>query len=121
MRESIFNKIYNSMKPWIYFSVIFLMILYIGLYKENFSNIFRMFFAFLVLGIIPGCVLSKLFFESLDTITKMVLSICLSFCIIGIFGYYFGLLGLHLKYFVFVYYASLLSSLFIFKKKKIEI
>lgn len=80
-----------------------------------------MFFAFLVLGIIPGYVLSKLFFESLDTPTKIILGFCLSFCIIGIFGYYLGLMGLHLKYFVYVYYAVMLSSLFIFKKKKIEI
>jgi len=116
MKESVFNRIYKNIKPWIYFSIVFLIALYISFYKENFSNIIRIFFAFLVLGIIPGCILSKLFFESLDTLTKMILGFCLSFCIVGIFGYYLGLMGLHLKYFVYVYYAVMLLGLFISKK-----
>jgi uncharacterized membrane protein len=108
MKESIFNK------NWIYFSVVFLIVLYIAFYKENLTNISRVFFAFLILGIIPGYMLSRLFFESLDMLTQMVLGICLSFCIIGIFGYYLGLIGLHLKYFVYVYYIGLF--LLVFKK-----
>lgn len=92
------------------FIVLFFVLLKIGFYKEGLGVIFKACMAITIMDIIPGYLLSDLLFPSSGYLERMIIGIALSLAIIGIFGYYLGLIGLHIKYFIYVFYAGLLIS-----------
>lgn len=111
MKESKSNKgINKDLLYLIYFSIVVFVIFKIIFYKEDISNIFRLFISLLILGIFPAYILSEIFFSALDFIPKILVGMCLSFGIVGIFGYYLGLMGIHIKYFVYIYYGILIMT-----------
>jgi uncharacterized membrane protein len=64
-------------------------------YKEEIITVFRVAAAFYWLLILPGIGITYLW--KLDFVERFVLSITLSAAIIGIFSYYLGLVGIHVK------------------------
>jgi|TARA_Y100000310_G_scaffold336415_1_gene420886 uncharacterized membrane protein len=75
-----------------------LIIFKIVYFKENLIVIFRSVISLFWLFVLPGYIIMLYWREKLGFTERFVIGIGLSAAVIGIFSYYFGLLGLNIKY-----------------------
>ena len=88
-------------KEIIYIGILFLIVLIIFrivYFKDNFITSFRVVLSLFWLFALPGYSIMFYWREKLDFTERIIIGIALSAAIIGIFSYYFGLMGLNMKY-----------------------
>ena len=98
LKKEVFNII---KKESIYAGILFLLaviIFKIAFFKEDIVIIFRNVLSLFWLFAIPGYIIMLYWRENLDFIERFVIGISLSAAIIGIFSYYFGIIGLNIRY-----------------------
>jgi len=98
MKKELIDKIKNESKNIFYLFLIGIIIFKILFYKESFLIILRTVFAFFWLFILPGFYLMYYWHEKLGFLERFIIGVTVSASVIGIFSYYFGLLGLNIKY-----------------------
>ena len=88
-------------KESVYMGILFLVLLIIFkivYFKEDLAIILRSVASLFWLFMIPGYSIMLYWREKLDFLERVIVGIGLSAAIIGIFSYYFGLIGLDIKY-----------------------
>ncbi len=99
--------------------LLLLIIFKIVFLKENLITVIRTVLSIFWLFVLPGFCLMYHWHEKLDFAERLVLGIGLSTAVIGISSYYFGLIGLDVKYHGFVLPLAMLglAAFFIVKAK----
>jgi len=88
-------------KEFIYLAVAFIAIIIIfkiGFYKENFITIARTAAGIFWIFVLPGFYLMYYWYEKLSFIERFIIGVVTSTAVIGISSYYFGLIGINIKY-----------------------
>ncbi len=80
-----------------------IVILKVAFYKESLFVVLKMALSLFWLFIVPGYFLMLFWKERLDFVSRFVLGTALCFAVMGILSYYAGLLGLHIKYHVWIF------------------
>ena len=102
MKKEVFETIKKEMK---YTGILFLLsviIFKIAFYNENFIILLRNVLALFWLFVLPGYFIMLYWNEKLEFVERFIAGIALSAAIIGILSYYIGLIGLNIKYHIFV-------------------
>ena len=84
-----------------YIGILFLaalIIFKIAFFKETFFILFRTVLSLFWLFALPGYFIMLYWREKLGFLERFIIGIALSAAIISIFSYYFGLIGLNIKY-----------------------
>ena len=100
MKKEIFD-----LKEIKYLGILFLLALIIfkiAFFKENIVVLIRTVVSLFLLFALPGYFIMFYWKEKIDFLERFVVGISLSAAIIGIFSYYTGLLGLDIKYHMFL-------------------
>ena len=100
MKKEIFD-----LKEIKYLGILFLLALIIfkiAFFKENIVVLIRTVVSLFLLFALPGYFIMLYWKEKIDFLERFVVGISLSAAIIGIFSYYTGLLGLDIKYHMFL-------------------
>lgn len=100
MKKEIFD-----LKELKYLGILFLLALIIfkiAFFKENIVVLIRTVVSLFLLFALPGYFIMFYWKEKIDFLERFVVGISLSAAIIGIFSYYTGLLGLDIKYHMFL-------------------
>ena len=100
MKKEIFD-----LKELKYLGILFLLALIIfkiAFFKENIVVLIRTVVSLFLLFALPGYFIMFYWKEKIDFLERFVVGISLSTAIIGIFSYYTGLLGLDIKYHMFL-------------------
>lgn len=100
MKKEIFD-----LKELKYLGILFLLALIIfkiAFFKENIVVLIRTVVSLFLLFALPGYFIMLYWKEKIDFLERFVVGISLSAAIIGIFSYYTGLLGLDIKYHMFL-------------------
>lgn len=98
MRKEVFELVKKELG---YIGILFLIVLLIfnvAFFKENFLVLFRSVLALFWLFVLPGYFIMLYWKERLEFVERIVIGIALAAGVIGIFSYYFGLMGLSIKY-----------------------
>ena len=96
--KEIFNK---AKKEFLYLLIIFItfsILFKIIFFKENLIVILRVILSIFWMFAIPGYFILFYWHEKLEFAERLIMGIALSAAIIGIFSYYFGIMGLNIKY-----------------------
>lgn len=119
MKKEVFELVKRELG---YIGILFLIVLLIfkiAFFKENFLVLFRNVLALFWLFALPGYFVMLYWSEKLEFIERLIIGIALSVGLIGILSYYFGLLGLNIKYHtVLLPLAIVLIGLFITIRKE---
>ncbi|MBI4143325.1 hypothetical protein HY487_00410 [Candidatus Woesearchaeota archaeon] len=102
MNKEAFNSVKEESK---YVGILFiaaLIIFKIIYFKENFVALLKITASLFWLFAIPGYFAMLYWREKLEFAERFVIGVLLSAAIIGIFSYYFGLIGLNMKYHAFI-------------------
>ncbi len=89
--------------------VVFIVLFQAIFFKENFLINLRTVLSIFWMFILPGYFILFYWQEKLDFTERTIISIALSAAIIGIFSYYFGLIGLNIKYHAIIFPLVLIS------------
>lgn len=98
MKKEVFDILKKEM---LYIGLVFLIsliIFKIVFFNENLIVVFRVVLSLFWLFALPGYFIMLYWKEKLEFIERFIIGIGVSAGIIGIFSYYFGLLGLNVKY-----------------------
>ncbi|MAG92101.1 hypothetical protein CMO83_05490 [Candidatus Woesearchaeota archaeon] len=98
MNKEVFKIVKDEVKYIGILLVAALIIFKIVYFKENLIVIFRSVISLFWLFVLPGYIIMLYWREKLGFTERFVIGIGLSAAVIGIFSYYFGLLGLNIKY-----------------------
>ena len=102
MNKEAFNSIKEESR---YIGMLFLaalVIFKIVYFKESFIALLKIVASLFWLFAVPGYFAMIYWKEKLEFAERFVIGILLSAAIIGIFSYYFGLMGLNMKYHAFI-------------------
>ncbi len=89
--------------------VVFIVLFQAIFFKENFLINLRTVLSIFWMFILPGYFILFYWQEKLDFTERTIISIALSAAIIGIFSYYFGFIGLNIKYHAIIFPLVLIS------------
>ena len=118
MKKEVFEKLKKEFAYLaIFFAVIAILFIFI-FYKENFVVKIRTVFSFFWLFVIPGYFLMFYWEQNLEFIERAIIGIPLAAAITGISSYYLGLLGLNLKYHIFLMPILLITIGFLLVLRK---
>ena len=78
--------------------VLFILVFKIIFFKENLMVVFRTVLSIFWMFVIPGYFILFYWKEKLNFTERLIISIALSAAITGIFSYYLGIIGIHIKY-----------------------
>ena len=98
MKREVFDKI---KKEIFYIGLIFiiaLVIFEIAFYKENLVVLLRIVLSIVWIFILPGYSIMLYWHDKLEFFERLLIGIALAAGIIGIASYYFGLIGLNIRY-----------------------
>ena len=98
MRKEIFEVIKNEA---LYIGLLFLLglvIFKIAFFKESFIVVVRNVLSLFWLFALPGYCIMLYWNDKLGFVERLLIGIFVSAAITGVFSYYFGLLGLNIKY-----------------------
>ena len=102
LNKEAFNSIKEESR---YIGMLFLaalIIFKIVYFKENFAVLLKITASLFWIFVIPGYFAMLYWKEKLEFAERFVIGVLVSAAIIGIFSYYFGLIGLNMKYHAFV-------------------
>lgn len=121
LSKEIFNVVKGDLK-WI--GALFLLslaIFKIVYFKENLAVLFRYVTSLFWLFVLPGYFVMLYWKEKLDLAERIIIGAASSAAIIGVSSYYFGLMGLNIKYHgIFMPIAIIILMLLLLKIKKGE-
>jgi uncharacterized membrane protein len=110
-------------KESIYLAIVFLallLILKIVFFKENFVVLTRYTFSLFWLFILPGYSAMLYWREKIEFVERIVVGFAVSAAVIGVFSYYIGLIGLNIKYHIFLLPLILIiAGIFFASKAKV--
>jgi len=109
LKKEVFKVILKESRYMGFMFLLALIIFKIAFFKENFVVLLRNVLSLFWLFSLPGYFIMLYWNKNLDFTERFVIGIVLSAAIIGIFSYYFGLMGLNIKY-----HAILLPLILIF-------
>ena len=98
MKKEAFENIKKEIQ---YIGILFLVsliIFKIAFFKENLIVLFRSVLALFWLFVLPGYCAMLYWKDNLEFIERFIIGIIFSAGVIGAFSYYFGLIGLNIKY-----------------------
>lgn len=98
MSKEVFNVIKDESKYIGLLLLLVLIIFKIVFFKENLIVLLRYVISLFWLFVIPGYFIMLYWRENLDFAERIIIGIASSAAIIGISSYYFGLMGLNIKY-----------------------
>ena len=102
MKKEIFNIIKKEAQYiWLLFLVVFI-IFKIVFFKDSFIVLFRNVLSLFWLFVLPGYFIMLYWKDKLEFIERFIIGSAVSAGTIGIFSYYFGLIGLNIKYHTFL-------------------
>ena len=102
MKKEVFETIKKEMK---YTGILFLLalaIFKIAFFKEDFIVLSRSVLSIFWLFVLPGYFILLYWRQKLEFFERFIIGIALSAGVIGISSYYLGLIGLNIKYHIFV-------------------
>ncbi len=102
MSKEIFNRVKNELKYVGLLLLIALIIFKIVYFKENLIVLLRFVLSLFWLFALPGYFLTLYWGENLEFMERFAIGIALAAAITGIFSYYFGLIGVNIKYHTFL-------------------
>ena len=102
LNKEAFNSIKEESKHIGILFIVALIIFKIIYFKENVIVLLKIVASLFWLFAIPGYFLMLYWKEKLEFAERFVIGVLASAAIIGIFSYYIGLMGLNIKYHVFV-------------------
>ncbi|MBS3097344.1 hypothetical protein J4209_00960 [Candidatus Woesearchaeota archaeon] len=121
MDKELIEKIKKESINLLILLVIAIVIFKIVFFKEIFLVIIRTVLAFFWMFIIPGFALMYYWHEKLSFLERFAIGAALSGAVIGLSSYYFGLLGLNIKYHgILLPSLSLIVGVIIIWKKGIK-
>lgn len=106
----------------IYLGAIFVLLivaLKIVFYKELFFNVLKMGFGIYLIFIIPGFCMMYFWYDELNFLTRFAVGAALGAAVIGILSYYLGIIGLNLKYHIFILPLAASAAGLFFNRKKL--
>lgn len=98
LKKEIFEKIKKEAISLIIVLGIFLIIFKLVFFKESFTIILKVVFSIFWLFVLPGYLIMYYWHQKLEFIERLIVGIALSAAFIGIFSYYFGILGINIKF-----------------------
>lgn len=102
MSKEIFNRVKDELKYFGFLFLIALIIFKIIYFKEDLIVLLRFVLSLFWLFALPGYFLTLYWRENLEFMERFVIGIALVAAITGIFSYYFGLIGVNIKYHTFL-------------------
>lgn len=108
MKKELNDKIRKEAIILFYLFLTAVLVFKIIFYRENLMIILRTIFAFFWLFILPGFYLMYHWHDKLSFLERFIIGVAVSASVIGVSSYYLGIIGLNIKYHVF-----LLPSLFL--------
>jgi len=119
LRKEVFDLIKKEIKYIGFVFLIALVIFKIAFYKENLIVLLRNILSLFWLFVVPGYCFMLYWHDKLDFVERFIVGIALSAAIIGVFSYYLGLIGLNIKYHLFLFpvLISLIGLVMVFKKR----
>ena len=122
MSKEVFENLKNNIKKEArYIGLLFLIslvILKIVFFKEDILVVFRYVLSLFWLFVLPGYCAMLYWKEKIDFMERIIIGVGVSAGIIGIFSYYFGLIGLDIKYHTVILplLIILISLVFVMRK-----
>jgi len=98
LKKEVFEKIKKEAISLIIVLGIFLIIFKLVFFKESFTIILKVVFSIFWLFVLPGYLIMYYWHQKLEFIERLIVGIALSAAFIGIFSYYFGILGINIKF-----------------------
>jgi len=113
-------------KEMVYLSIVLLLeiVLFKSIFnKESFSIIIKLSLSLFWLFIFPGFMIMYLFFEKLDFLSRLIAGVVLGMAFYGAIGYNLGVLGLPIKYQIWLVPALgvMTGIISLIKKKQISV
>ena len=102
MKKEVFEV---AKKEFQFIGILFLLsmaIFKIAFFRESFIVLFRSVLSLFWLFVLPGYFIMFYWREKLEFVERIVIGIAVAAGIIGIFSYYVGLIGLNIKYHIFL-------------------
>ncbi|MDP7263090.1 MAG: hypothetical protein QF436_01555 [Candidatus Woesearchaeota archaeon] len=118
LKKEVFDTVKKEFK---FIGILFLLALVIfkiAFFKEDLMILFRTVLSLFWLFALPGYFIMLYWKEKLEFTERFVVGIALSAAIIGILSYYIGLLGLNIKYHMFVLPLVLIVSGIVINMRK---
>ncbi len=118
MKKEVFDTVKKEFK---FIGILFLLALVIfkiAFFKEDLMILFRTVLSLFWLFALPGYFIMLYWKEKLEFTERFVVGILLSAAITGILSYYIGLLGLNIKYHMFVLPLVLIVSGIVINMRK---
>lgn len=116
LKQQILRKIKKESLYVLISLIVLFSALKIAFIKEDISVLFQLSLSIFWLFVLPGYSIMFYWEEKLGFMERMILGIFISAAIIGVFGYYLGLIGINLKYLnivlpiLMLLFAGLLNS-----------
>ena len=102
LKKEVFEILKKEMKYTCILFLLSVIIFKIAFYRENLIILLRNVLALFWLFVLPGYFMMLYWNERLEFLERFIVGIALSAAIIGILSYYIGLMGLNIKYHIFV-------------------
>ncbi|MFH1324012.1 MAG: hypothetical protein ABIH64_02080 [Nanoarchaeota archaeon] len=117
--KQLFKKVIKESKYILILAVISIIALKILFFKESFAVILRLTLSFFWVFIIPGISVMFYWEDKLSFTERLIIGVGLSSAMIGISSYYIGLIGLNIRYHVFILPSVIIiAGIFISSRKK---
>ncbi|MFH0979310.1 MAG: hypothetical protein V1837_08505 [Candidatus Woesearchaeota archaeon] len=98
--------------------IVLFIIAKIVFFLENFFVVLRLVASLFWLFVLPGYAIMLYWNESLDLPKRLLLGFALSAAVLGISSYYLGILGLHIRYHLFVIPTAMIILGIVLEVKK---
>ena len=98
MKKEVFEQMKKEAKYLGLLFVIVLVAFQIAFFKENILVTLRYVLSLFWIFVLPGYFLMLYWNEKLEFLERILIGIALAAAVTGIFSYYIGLMGLHIKY-----------------------
>ena len=99
--------------------IIFLAIFQIVFYNESFIIVLKIVLSLFWFFVIPGYTLMYYWKEKLDFTERIIIGTAICSGLIGILSYYLGLLGINIKYHIFILPVLIIGTMAVINARKV--
>ena len=120
MKKEVFELLKKEMKSVFSILLVLIVLFKVVFFKEDILVVLKIVLSIFWMFMLPGYVIMIYWSGKLDFIERLIIGTALSTAIMGVFSYYLGLAGLHIKYHTFILPLATIIFGFIaaIKKKK---